>query len=376
MTDSQNSPTSPTSPARRRGAAISSLALAGALLLLAGNAADAAIVPTVGLGSAAAFSVLGSTTVTNTLTPTILDNNLGVSPGTAITGFPPGMVVPPSTIHAGDGVASLARADLTSAYIDAAARPVTTSLVTATVAELGGLTLQGGVYAEPAKAPLGLTGTLTLDGANNPNSVFIFQTDSELTTASASAVQLINGAQECNVFWQVGSSATLGTGSVFVGNILALTSISVTSGVTVHGRALARNGAVTLDNDRFIAPTCDLSVVPPPTTTTTTTAPDTTTTTTPEAGTPTTTAPVTPVTPVTPPAPPATPSAPTTPATPATPTPERPDVPGITGPPRTGAPPEAEGALPWWALVLGVAGAATGATVLGRRARGPAPTQR
>ena len=95
-----------------------------------------------------------------------------------------------------------------------------------------------------------------LDGAGNENSVFIFQTNSTLITASASTVTLINGAQECNVFWQVGSSATLGTGSVFRGNILALTSITVNTGVTVHGRALARNGAVTLDNDVFTSVSC------------------------------------------------------------------------------------------------------------------------
>jgi type VI secretion system secreted protein VgrG len=124
--------------------------------------------------------------------------------------------------------------------------------------------------------------------------VFIFQTDSTLITGSGSTVTLINGALECNVFWQVGSSATLGTGSVFTGNILALTSISVTTGVTVHGRALARNGAVTLDTDTFTAPTC--AQVPPTTTTTapattTTTAAPVTTTTEPVATTPETTVP-------------------------------------------------------------------------------------
>jgi hypothetical protein len=124
------------------------------------------------------------------------------------------------------------------------------------------------VYAGPSKGALGLTGKLTLDGAGDPNSVFIFQTNSTLITGSGSTVTLINGAQECNVFWQVGSSATLGTGSTFVGNILALTSITVNSSVTVHGRALARNGGVTLTNDTFTAPSCATSA---PVTTTTTT---------------------------------------------------------------------------------------------------------
>ncbi|MEA2685163.1 MAG: hypothetical protein QOE93_358, partial [Actinomycetota bacterium] len=109
--------------------------------------------------------------------------------------------------------------------------------------------------------------TLTLDGANNPDSVFIIQTDSTLTTGSASRVRLIRGARECNVFWQVGSSATLGTFSDFTGTILALTSVSVTTGVTVHGRALATTGAVTLDDDTFILPSCAST-----TTTTTTSA--------------------------------------------------------------------------------------------------------
>jgi LPXTG-motif cell wall-anchored protein len=146
--------------------------------------------------------------------------------------------------------------------VDAAGRPLNATVTS----DLTGLTLVGGVYAGPSKSPLSLAGTLVLDGEGNPNSVFIFQTDSTLITGSASTVSLINGAQECNVFWQVGSSATLGTGSVFAGNILALTSIAVTTGVTVHGRALAQNGEVTLDTDVFTSPTCDLTT---PVTTTT-----------------------------------------------------------------------------------------------------------
>lgn len=120
--------------------------------------------------------------------------------------------------------------------------------------------------AATAKAALGLTGTLTLDGAGNPNTVFIFRTNSSLITGSGSVVRLINGAQECNVCWQVLSSATLGSGSTFVGNILALASISMQAAVTVHGRALARNGSVTLINDHFTRPTCATSL---PTTNTT-----------------------------------------------------------------------------------------------------------
>jgi LPXTG-motif cell wall-anchored protein len=255
---------------RRRTAALLTFAFAAVFLLVATPGADAAIVPTVPLATSGEYAVLGGATVTNT-GPSILDGSLGVWPGPEVTGFPPGTVLPPGTTHTNDAVAQQAQSDLTVAYDDAALRPLNAT----TTADLGGLELQGGVYAGPSKGALGLTGTLTLDGAGNPNSVFVFQTNSSLITEVGSRVQLINGAQECNVFWQVGSSATLGTGSVFVGNILALTSISVNSGVLVHGRALARNGEVTLINDTFSSPTCDLSG-PVPTTAAPTTAPATT----------------------------------------------------------------------------------------------------
>jgi hypothetical protein len=262
---------------------------AGALLIVGGSA-NAAIVPTVPLATAANYAVLGGSTVTNT-GPTNLDGSLGLSPGSAITGFPPGQVLAPGTTDAANPAAAQAQSDLTAAYTDAAGRPLDAT----TTADLANLTLQGGVYAGPDKGALTLTGPLVLDGAGDPNSVFIFQTDSTLITASASTVTLINGALECNVFWQVGSSATLGTGSVFTGNILALTSITVTTDVTVHGRALARNGEVTLDTDTFTAPTCATQI--PPTTTTTAAATTTTTaapvTTTSAAPVTTTAAPVT-----------------------------------------------------------------------------------
>src|SRR5581483_6090188 len=162
-----------------------------------------------------------------------------------------------------------AQSDLTVGYNNAAGRPLDAS----TPADLANLHLTPGVYAGPAKSALLLSGPLTLDGGGDPTAVFIFQTDSTLTTASASTVTVINGAQECNVFWQIGSSATLGTGSVFTGNILALTSITVNTSVVVHGRAMARNGAVTLDNATFVKPTCATSPPAP----TTTAAPTTTT---------------------------------------------------------------------------------------------------
>ena len=218
---------------------------------------SAAVVAKVNLATAGNYSVLGSQSVTNT-GPSILAKSLGVSPGTSITGFPPGIVLAPGVTDNNNPASALGRADLTAAYIDAAGRP----LNGITPADLGGQVLQPGVYATSSKGALGLTGTLTLDGAGNKGSVFIFQTDSELVTASSSVVQLINGAQECNIFWQIGSSATLGTNSTFVGNILALTSVFVNTNVLVHGRALARNASVTLDDDVFTSPTCAPQTIP------------------------------------------------------------------------------------------------------------------
>ncbi|MEO6059232.1 MAG: ice-binding family protein [Candidatus Limnocylindria bacterium] len=195
----------------------------------------------VGLRTAASFAVLaGTPSVTNTGATTIT-GDLGISPAAAVTGFPPGTVS--GTIHAADAVALQAQADLTTAYNEAAGLSVT-----ATHGTLGGLTLVGGVY-NAGGVTLDLTGALTLDGQNDPNSVWVFQATSDLITASASSVNLVNGASPCNVFWQITSSATLGSGSTFVGTIMALTSITVADGVTVSGRALARNGTVTLIND-------------------------------------------------------------------------------------------------------------------------------
>ena len=233
------------------GAAVLALMMTTAVLLTTGTTANAAIVPTVPLGTSANYAVLGASTVTNT-GGSILDGSLGLWPGTSITGFPPGRVLPPGKTDTTNAAALQAQSELTVAYVSAAGRPRDAT----TTADLANLKLGAGVYAGPSRSPLSLTGPLVLDGAGDPSSVFIFQTNSTLITGSGSTVSLINGAQECNVFWQVGSSATLGTSSVFVGNILALTSITVNNSVTVHGRALARNGAVTLDNDTFTKPTC------------------------------------------------------------------------------------------------------------------------
>ncbi|MGP0021453.1 MAG: ice-binding family protein [Candidatus Sulfotelmatobacter sp.] len=193
------------------------------------------------------FSVLAGSTVTNTGS-TVVSGDLGVCPGTAVTGFPPGLV--DGTIHTADGAAALAEAALTAGYIDAAGRAGGISVS----GDLVGQTLTTGVYKSTSS--LAESGDLTLDAQGNSAAVFIFQIASTLTTGSGSHIILANGAKACNVFWQVGSSATLGTNSVFNGTIMAQTSITITTGVTMQGRALAINGAVTLDSDLITGCTC------------------------------------------------------------------------------------------------------------------------
>jgi hypothetical protein len=195
------------------------------------------------LGSAADFAVLGASTVTNTGL-SILVGNLGVSPGTAITGFPPGTVL--GTTYTGDpGPAADAQADALLSYNSLAAQVCETDL---TGEDLGGQTLLPGVYCFPATSAQ-LTGILTLDGDGDPNAVFIFKIGSTLTTASVSSVVMINEAKACNTFFQVGSSATLGTSTEFQGNIIADASITLNTEANVFGRAIALNGAVTLDTN-------------------------------------------------------------------------------------------------------------------------------
>ena len=223
-------------------------------------AANAAGQPsTVPLGTASPYAVLAGSTITNTGS-SVVSGDVGLSPGTEVTGFPPGTVTGAVRTAA---AAAPAQSGLVTAYLDAAGRtPATVD------AQLGGQTLVPGVY-HSAPGTFDITGTLTLDGQNTANAVFILQAASTLTTAAGapgnpgSQVVLIRGADPCNVFWQVGSSATLGTYSVFQGNILAFASISVNTLATVTGRLLARNGAVTLDTNSVTTPVC--SVAPPPT---------------------------------------------------------------------------------------------------------------
>jgi hypothetical protein len=205
---------------------------------------------TVGLGTAGNFAVLAGSTVTNTGPTVIGGGDVGVSPGTAITGFPPGSITPPYTTQAGDAAAAQAQNDLTTAYNVAAGLAPTENLTGQDLGTVGDLT--PGVYFFSSSAEL--TGTLTLNDEGNANALFVFQIGSTLTTASNSSVVSINDDGStmpgCNVFWQVGSSATLGTGTTLEGHILALTSITMTTGATIlDGSALARNGAVTLDSN-------------------------------------------------------------------------------------------------------------------------------
>ena len=211
-----------------------------------------AIGTAVGLGTANSYVVLAGSTVTNT-GPSVLNGDLGLSPGSAVTGFPPGTVN--GSQHVADAAALQAKNDLTTAYNVAAGQPVDVSVS----ADLGGSTLVPGVYN--SATGLSLTGTVTLNAGGDPNAVWVFQAGSTLITASNSTVSFTNGAQPCNVFWQVGSSATLGTNTTFAGTILALTSVTLQTGATIDGRVLARNGAVTLD-DNVITPS--VCAAPPP----------------------------------------------------------------------------------------------------------------
>jgi len=232
---------------RRRLRVVAAVALLTASMLAIASVALGAQA-TVGLGTADTFAVLAGSTVTNT-GPSVISGDVGLDPGSAVTGFPPG-IVNAGTFHVTDAVALQAQNNLTTAYNDAAGRSSTATISS----DLAGRTLTSGVYTSAGS--LGLSGNLTLDAQGNPSAVFIFQAGTTLTTGSGALVTLIGGAQACNVFWQVGSSATIGTGSQFVGVIMALDSISLTTGATLNGSALARNGAVTLDTNTITRATC------------------------------------------------------------------------------------------------------------------------
>ena len=234
-------------PLRLGAFSLTSLVAVSAAALLVVSAGSAQAATSVPLGTAGSFVVLAGAGITNT-GPTTLNGDLGTFPTTSISG--PGSLTVTGTNHGGDAVTQGAKSDLVTAYNNAAGQGPTTPIA----ADLAGQTLTPGVYNSASS--VGLSGALTLDAGGDPNAVFVFQAGSTLTTASGSIVNLVNGAQSCNVYWQVGSSATLGTGSAFRGSILALTSITLTTAATVEGRVLARNGAVTLDSNTVSSPEC------------------------------------------------------------------------------------------------------------------------
>jgi hypothetical protein len=197
------------------------------------------------LGSANSYGILAGSTVTCAGAPGTINADVGVSPGSTTTGFPPCTIT--GSTHLADAVAGTQQGRLTAAYNYLAGRACGTVV---TPADLGGRTLAPGVYC--AATSMGVTGTVTLDGQGDPDATFIFQIGSTLVTGTGADIALIGGAQAKNVWWQVGSSATLGTGTTFRGNILALTSITLVDNATMLGRALARNGAVSLGTNNSI----------------------------------------------------------------------------------------------------------------------------
>jgi hypothetical protein len=211
----------------------------------------------VDLGTVKPFVALAGATATNT-GPSVLNGSLGVFPGSALVGFGLPAVVNGAT-HATDGVAAQAQADLTTAYDVAAAQPVAPA-DDLTGIDLGGLALAPGAYRYTSSAQL--TGALVLDAQGDPNAQFVFEIATSLTTASASSVLLVNGASPCNVYWQVGSSATLGSTTAFKGNLMALSSISLDANATVTGRVLARNGQVSLIDNVLDASACGAATTP------------------------------------------------------------------------------------------------------------------
>jgi|NGEPerStandDraft_6_1074524.scaffolds.fasta_scaffold08784_5 hypothetical protein len=225
---------------------IALLAFAGLLssMLLATSATAAPA--TVGLGTAASFSVLGGSTITNT-GPTTMFGDLGLAPGSSVTGAPHVL----GQTHVSDAVAIKAKNALTTGYNDAAGRPSEGSAGT----DLAGQTFTAGVRTASSSLLLS-SGSVILDAQGDPNAVFIFQIGSTLITGSNTTVQLINGAQACNVFWQVGSSATLGTGTRFVGTVMAAETITANTAATIHGRLLAQTAAVNLDTNTITQSNC------------------------------------------------------------------------------------------------------------------------
>ncbi|MFA7673622.1 MAG: ice-binding family protein [Clostridia bacterium] len=232
--------------------------LAAILLITMAIPVSAASIPKVELGSSSNFAILAGSAISNTGTTSITGDaggDVGLYPGSAFGSVGVTMSGIAYIADAG-GIAAAAKTDLTAAYVDAAGRAATGAIV----ANLGGTTLTTGVYNSASS--ISVTGILTLDAQGDPDAVFIFQAGSTLTTAAGSEINLINGARYCRVFWQVGSSATLGTDSKFAGHILAMESITVTTGAEVRGQLLARTSAVTLDSNTIINGLCATAIPP------------------------------------------------------------------------------------------------------------------
>lgn len=218
----------------------------GHFVLTDGTSVDARPPGDVDLGTAGTFAILAGSEITNT-GPTVITGDVGISPGTAITGFPPGVVMD-GTVHSADAIAAQAKADLNTAYNNAATHsgsPVPTT------GDLGGRTLTPGLYVSDTSLEIS-SGDLTLDAQNDPSAVWVFQMATTFIAFSGHKVILVNGARDTNVFWQVGSSTVIGTYTEVAGNFLTQTSISAQTGATIDGRLLTQTGAVTLDTNNIV----------------------------------------------------------------------------------------------------------------------------
>jgi hypothetical protein len=203
-------------------------------------------VPIASSASLASMVLLGGSTITNTGS-TVITGDIGLSPGSSINGFPPGILN--GTQHINDALANQAKVDLTTAYNDAAGR--TSSEIVTLSGNIGGLTLTPGLYKSTSSLALS-SGDLTFDALGNANAVFVIQIASSLTVTSGRQVFLSGGASAANIYWQVGTSATFGTTSAFKGTVIVMQSISFNTGATLDGRAFARTGAITLAGNTLV----------------------------------------------------------------------------------------------------------------------------
>jgi hypothetical protein len=246
LTTMKHFPSIPHAPPAKR----LSLALTLALTMTLASHKSEAAVSIVDLASAANFAVLAGSgiTIAAPVHSTFITGDIGSFPTTSITGL--GNLVLDGTNHGGDGITQQAKTDLNTAYTEASGRAV--DVIFPAIHDIGGQIFTSGIYQAPSS--LAVTGLLTLDALGDPNAIWIFLISSTLTTASSSAVELVNGAKSGHVYWLVGTSATIGTGSDFKGTILAQQSITVTTNAMISGRALALHGAVTMDNNGVIVP--------------------------------------------------------------------------------------------------------------------------